>query len=231
VTQIQSDVARQGLQKERMAFDLINTKKFSTMIAPEFSSIDQIMQYAGTKAFAGLPGFDDEGNPESKTESAVSSSKLPIISIHGGTTTVKIPYKHAEGEGMLTLNMRPGANPLMTQYFKTIIANTDPTTPNGAQTIGTLQGALFDLKYGNVLDPVMGNHISTQVNKERPRVILTSVTVPDPYGRGMLVNIVKNKGESGEKEFYTIENAISGARLGKEYNSVEAVKEFIGGNF
>jgi hypothetical protein len=185
---------RKGLKSEEMAYELLNDPKNQKILSEHFMTIDNVIRSSrtGSQGFAGLPGFDDEGNPEKGTDVLRGTGITPKIIVHNGQISLAVPYKHEGGTGTLTIEPQPGSEGLIGRIVRDnksrLLKSNDPTD---IQTYNTLSEAQFALIHGNAANDVSASNPANNVSQERKRAPITNIEIADSYGNPMKVKIVK----------------------------------------
>lgn len=222
-------IGNKGLKTQEMAHNLINDKQSQTELSQVFNTMDKALAYAGGKTFANLPGFDEEGNPLPGSVVDYSKSRVPLITTIKGDSFVQLPYKYKTEEGTLqgTLTMPVKAG--NQDYIYSVYDRVDKKTRNSddplkKQTNATIKVAKFNQIHGNDFNSVYAN--SLKVSAQRPEIKITSITIADPTGNPVEVDLVKrHPGGGGNAPYYSIKFP-DGQYIGK-FGSTDALKQAV----
>lgn len=222
-------IGNKGLKTQEMAHNLINDKQSQTELSQVFNTMDKALAYAGGKTFANLPGFDEEGNPLPGSVVDYSKNRVPLITTIKGDSFVQLPYKYKTEEGTLqgTLTMPVKAG--NQDYIYSVYDRVDKKTRNSddplkKQTNATIKVAKFNQIHGNDFNSVYAN--SLKVSAQRPEIKITSITIADPTGNPVEVDLVKrHPGGGGNAPYYSIKFP-DGQYIGK-FGSTDALKQAV----
>lgn len=225
-TQFMVHAGRKGLKSEEMAYELLNDPKNQKTLSEHFMTIDNVIRGSaiGSKGFAGLPGFDDEGNPEPETQVLRGEGITPKIVVHNGQISLAVPYKHKDGTGTLTVEPQPGSEGLVSRIIrdnkKRLAKSNDPTD---IETYNTLSEAEFGLIYGNDLNDIKANNPANTVYAEKKVLPLKTFYYPDANGNPSKVSIAKVWQGEGVPARFTIRFA-DGSLLNQDFATVRDLK-------
>jgi hypothetical protein len=215
-----------GLEVNKMSYDLINDQRSQKELGQAFSTINKVIAYAGTTSYQGMPGFDDKGNPLEGTKIAVGGNKQPIMTLHGGQVYVQVPYSYEGGEGMITIKPKTGTE----DYIYSALNRIDKATAGSEdrlkkQTNATIKNAKFVQVYGNTINDVRANSPAFAVDAAHPEKTLGVITIPDPMGNPMVVEVVKRHSEGeggGSLPYYTVK--YPGGKYVGRFNDINALR-------
>jgi hypothetical protein len=215
-----------GLEVNKMSYDLINDQQSQEELGQAFSTINKVIAYAGTTSYQGMPGFDKKGNPLPGTKIDVGGNKQPLMTLHGGQVYVQVPYAYKGGEGMITIKPKTGTEDYIYSALDRIDRATEGSTDRlKKQTNTTIKNAKFVQVYGNTINDVRANSPTFNVDKNHPEKTLGVISVPDPMGNPMTVEVVKrySEGEGGGTQAYYTVKYPGGKYVGR-YTDVNALR-------
>lgn len=229
--QLVKETGQKGLNVEKMANKFINDEVTEKELKNTFTNMQSVIQNASASELAGLPGFDEQGNPLSGT---VTSKLKPQIVTLAGETYISVPYNYANttegkvaGQGNVLLKTGPHNKAYLENMYNRVLTKAK-NNPNslGEETIDTARVGLFNVKFGNGFNDVIANSPSMQVKDApgyREREI-TSVTIPLPNGRSSEGTIVKKtRGNGSTDSYYTIKYP-DGTYLKEQFKTPDALK-------
>lgn len=222
-------IGNKGLKTQEMAHNLINDTQSQTELSQVFNTMDKALAYAGGKTFANLPGFDKQGNPLPGSVVDYSKNRVPLITTIKGDSFVQLPYKYKTEEGTLQGTLIMPVKAGNQDYIYSVYDRIDKKTKNSddplkKQTNATIKVAKFNQIHGNDFNSVYAN--SLKVNAQRPEIKITSITIADPTGNPVEVDLVKrHPGGGGNAPYYSIKFP-DGQYIGK-FGSTDALKQAV----
>ena len=215
---------KKGLEVNKMTYDLINDQRSQTELGQIFSTVDKVISYAGVESYAGMPGFDENGNPLPGTKITVGGNKQPMLTLHGSQVYIRMPYAYEGGEGMLTVKPKVGTEEFIYDILDRVDKSTEGSTnPLKQQTNESIRNAKFTQVYGNTINDVRANSPAFQVDKAHPERTLGDIVIADPQGNPMAIKIVKRFPDSGGTQPYYTVKYPDGTYMGR-FNDVNGLR-------
>lgn len=231
-------VGKKGLKANQMTFELINNAESEKTLSYHLSTIDKVINYKGKQSFRGLPGFDENGNPEPGTVIAYDTYKKPRVILNGGVPYIQVPYKFKGGEGTTTIIPRPGTQDFIYSELKKVAnATAGSNDPVKKQTNAEVNNALFTQAYdpSSNITQVRADSPNFKLDSKHKEATLGAITIADPMGNPMQVEIVKRLPEGGgAKPYYAIKFPAVGkqnALYKGNYEDVNSLRSSIMGSY